>query len=155
MNRENDWRFLLEVSKAADKYLLPELDVQAFAICRDATRALSDATEALSVMDIIRSSDYTKFFRLADALEKRLRGALLKTPEYRSRIELDKNTMWDIIDQFNHADDAMEMLVLKCRKCSHISIRERSLQTCPAQRCNDIMMFIGKCWISKGIADQT
>ncbi|CAK4032125.1 hypothetical protein SEPMUDRAFT_147200 [Lecanosticta acicola] len=108
-SRPDDWLHDLHVSKAAEKYLLPDLEAAAFSRFQKTTDAITEPGVVLSAIHTIREvGDHPKHLEVAAKLEEKHQSALLKNQEYRSIVEEDKELLWKHMDRLNFADDLVK-----------------------------------------------
>lgn len=100
IEKDDDWRLQLEISKVAQKYLCPRLRNAALRKFRDQVIKIVDPTEVYRAIFHIRSvSDDEDVLKWATALHDRYLLALLKHLDYRECLEQDMAAMWKALDE--------------------------------------------------------
>lgn len=94
------WRLHLDVMLAADKYILPELEIEATAaICTSIEHVMFTAADAASMLEAIHGMDVTTSVAdIAEKLQYRMLPSLLKESAFRALVDNSNEYRWKVLD---------------------------------------------------------
>ena len=125
--QKSDWRFQLNVSIAAEKYLVSKLPEEAYNAFNDIIKCTRDPNQALDMAIALREYKERdeRITPLIDNLLSTHMEAISKGKRFRDLMDNDKEFRWWYIEHSTLTADLVEMEIWTCKACGPNRIHKK------------------------------
>ncbi|KAF7195228.1 hypothetical protein HII31_03434 [Pseudocercospora fuligena] len=124
-NQDHEWALQLEISKTAEKYLLPDLAAIANKKFISHASVIKEPQAVFDAIMHIREHAFSdQDLAVASELEKKHLLALMKVDDFRQLISKDQSLMWKYLDQFaDTIRGKVDVFLCRCADCASAVLR--------------------------------